>query len=215
LLYRRLWRSRQLYRNGMFAQCFSRERSTKDVQGQVPTTLAEFTLDAGDGHSYYDLSLVDGYNLPIAVVLQTNNNQSLQKLPGYLTNPSCVGSVGDLQAPGYNPYGNGQSFLGTTGSNPLPFDNSTTLSQVAQWCPYNLQVSSSTGPSGGVYVYPDGNLNRPEFDPCFSACSKWNLPQDCCTGSYDSPSSCTPSQYSQAAKSVCPDAYSYGTLTGR
>ena len=155
---------------------------------------------------------MDGYNLPVAVVLQTNNNQSLQKLPGYLTNPSCVGSVGDLQAPGYNPYGNGQSFLGTTGSNPLPFDNSTTLADVAQWCPYNLQVSSSTGPNGGVYVYPDGNLNRPQFDPCFSACSKWSLPQDCCTGSYDSPSSCKPSQYSQAAKSVCPDAYSYGTL---
>lgn len=169
-------------------------------------------MDAGDGHSYYDLSLVDGYNLPVAIQLVAGPSTTLQNLPGHLTNPSCVGSVGDLQSPGYNPYNNGQSFLGTTGDSPLSFDNKTTLSAVAQWCPYNLQVSSSTGPSGGVYIYPDGSINRPEFDPCYSACSKWNLPVDCCTGQYNSPSTCQPSQYSQSAKGVCPDAYSYGEL---
>jgi beta-mannosidase len=168
------------------------------------------TMDAGDGHTYYDISLVDGYNLPMAMVLQTNNNQQLSSIPHYLTNPSCVGSVGDMQPPGYNPYSGGQTFLNTDAQNPLPFNNMTTLSQVAQWCPYNLQVSSSTGPNGGVYIYPDGSINRPEFDPCYSACSKWNLPQDCCTGQYNSPSACKPSQYSQNAKGVCPDAYSYG-----
>ena len=112
------------------------------------------------------------------------------------------------------PYTSGQgNFLGTNASDPLSFENQETLADIAQWCPFNLEVSSSTGPAGGVYVYPDGNLNRPAFDPCFSACAKWNLPQDCCTGQYSSPSSCSPSQYSKAAKSVCPDAYSYGKST--
>ncbi len=147
----------------------------------------------------------------MAVVLHSNSNSSFNQLPANLTNPSCVGTVGNLQPPNYNPYqnGNGQ-FLGTSSSNPLPFENTVTLSKVAQWCPWDLQVSSSTGPSGGVYIYPDGNVDRPQFDPCYSACAKYNKPQDCCTGSYDSPSACSPSGYSKAAKAVCPDAYSYG-----
>ncbi|KAB8437359.1 hypothetical protein FH972_025039 [Carpinus fangiana] len=115
--------------------------------GVTPVTLAEFTLDPGSGQSFYDISLVDGYNLPLAI---------------------------------------------------------------PQWCPWALQASTSTAPAGGIYVYPDMSVNRPWFDPCFSACAKNGRDEDCCIGSYDSPSSCTPSAYSKAAKAVCPDAYSYG-----
>ncbi|KAL6493028.1 Thaumatin-like protein 1 [Orobanche gracilis] len=35
-----------------------------------PATLAEFTLDGGGGKDFYDVSLVDGYNLPMLVVPQ-------------------------------------------------------------------------------------------------------------------------------------------------
>ncbi|KAG6332293.1 hypothetical protein ID866_6796 [Astraeus odoratus] len=38
--------------------------------GVPPATLAEFSLDQSDGQDYYDVSLVDGYNLPISI---TNN----------------------------------------------------------------------------------------------------------------------------------------------
>lgn len=183
-----------------------------DPQGEVPTTLAEFTFDAGDGHTYYDISLVDGYNLPIAIQMLPESNTSFQNIPQRLTNPSCVGTVGEAQNPGYNPYSGGQTFLGTTAQHPLQFENNETRSDIAQWCPWALQTQTSSGPNGGVYVYPDGQLNRPAFDPCLSACAKYNQPQDCCTGAYDSPSSCTPSQYSKSAKAVCPDAYSYGRL---
>jgi len=173
----------------------------------------EFTLDAGDGHTYYDISLVDGYSIPIGLILQPGNNVSLEAIPPNLTNPICIGTVGNLQPPGYDPYSSGQAnFMGTNSSSPLSFNQNTTLSQVAQWCPWDLQLSSSTGPSGDVYIYPDGDLNRPQFDPCYSACSRYNKPQDCCTGSYSSPQTCSPSAYSTAAKTVCPDAYSYGML---
>lgn len=150
----------------------------------------------------------------MGVILLPGSNASLAAVPPNLTNPSCVGTVGNLQPPNYNPYTSGMSnFLGTNSSYPLTFNQNTTLAQVAQWCPWNLQVSSSTGPSGDVYISPDGDLNRPAFDPCYSACSKWNLAQDCCTGSYGTPQTCKPSQYSQSAKAVCPDAYSYGLLS--
>jgi len=35
--------------------------------GVPPATLAEFTLRATDGLDYYDVSVVDGYNLPMAI----------------------------------------------------------------------------------------------------------------------------------------------------
>lgn len=31
------------------------------------STLAEFTLSASDGNDWYDVSLVDGYNLPMRI----------------------------------------------------------------------------------------------------------------------------------------------------
>lgn len=33
-----------------------------------PVSLAEFTLDGWQGQDYYDVSLVDGYNLPLAII---------------------------------------------------------------------------------------------------------------------------------------------------
>lgn len=72
----------------------------------MPVSLAEFTLDAGDGHTYYDISLVDGYNLPMALVLQPLENVTLDDIPPNLTNPSCQGTAGLLAQKGYDPYPN-------------------------------------------------------------------------------------------------------------
>lgn len=56
-------------------------RNVTDIQkGDVPVSLAEFTLDAGDGHTYYDISLVDGYNVPMAIVLQPLENVTLDDI---------------------------------------------------------------------------------------------------------------------------------------
>src|SRR5688572_18725679 len=76
----------------------------KCMQGDVPVSLAEFTLDAGDGHTYYDISLVDGYNLPMAIILQPLQNASLDDIPPNLIHPSCEGTVGLLKQKGYDPY---------------------------------------------------------------------------------------------------------------
>jgi hypothetical protein len=35
--------------------------------GDPPATLAEITLDGANGDDFYDISLVDGYNLPLAM----------------------------------------------------------------------------------------------------------------------------------------------------
>ncbi|KAL7117521.1 hypothetical protein ACP275_03G076500 [Erythranthe tilingii] len=51
-----------------------------------PATLAEFTLDGDAGKDFYDVSLVDGYNLPMLVVPQGGSG----------LNCSNTGCVGDL-----------------------------------------------------------------------------------------------------------------------
>lgn len=35
--------------------------------GQPPVSLAEFTLNGHGSQDYYDVSMVDGYNLPILI----------------------------------------------------------------------------------------------------------------------------------------------------
>ncbi|EUC29834.1 glycoside hydrolase family 2 protein [Bipolaris zeicola 26-R-13] len=177
--------------------------------GDVPVSLAEFTLDAGDGHTYYDISLVDGYNLPMAIILQPLENVTLDDLPPNLTNPSCQGTDGLLAPQGYDPYSENPNFLRTNSSFPLPFDQDVDGNRISRWCPWDLQQTPPEKPGDGVYPYPDDNIKRPQFNPCYSACAKNNRPEDCCTGKYGSPSSCSPSQYSKNVKKVCPDAYSY------
>ena len=174
-------------------------------------TLAEFTLATSSGQTFYDISLVDGYNLPLAIIslYPESDNSSLTQIPPNLTNPICIGTAALLTAQGDT----SDSNSGTNSSYPIPLDESVSVSDVASWCPWDLQVNIPTVPFDGVYSYPDSNIQRPGFDPCFSACAKYGQASDCCTGSYDSPDACQPSSYSTAAKSVCPDAYSYGTCT--
>ena len=171
-------------------------------------TLAEFLLRSSSGQSFYDISLVDGYNLPMAIVLIPSG--SLLDVPPNLTNPVCIGSGSLLAANPYSPYTTTDVVLGTNASYPLLLDRTQTSATVAQWCPWELQRLPPSRPMNGMYSYPDNNVVRPIFEPCFSACAHTGSPSDCCTGSYNSPESCKPSAYSRAAKRVCPDAYSYG-----
>lgn len=181
-----------------------------EIAGASPATLAEFTLDGGQDQTFYDISLVDGYNLPMAIVMTPDSNHAnIRSNFGSETNPVCVASVGNLAPQTFNPYANGQQFLGTNSQNPLPFNTKVTAQNVANWCPWDLQVNAPLAPGDGVYPYPDSNVQRPAFNPCLSACAKYNSDGYCCLGSSNGPDKCSPNYYSKAAKNVCPDAYSY------
>lgn len=150
---------------------------------------------------FYDLSLVDGYNLPIGLVYIPAANTT--EIPPNFVNAACIATAGYLAAPDRT----GTYYTNT--SYPIPYEDSQTNSGIAGWCPWDLQAYPPSKPGDGVYPYPDDNIQRPIFDPCKSACAATNSPADCCTGKYDSSSSCKPSEYSQSAKAMCPDAYSY------
>ena len=38
------------------------------LEGQIPASLAEFTLNGDGGLSYYDISYVDGSNIPLRII---------------------------------------------------------------------------------------------------------------------------------------------------
>jgi hypothetical protein len=175
-------------------------------QGATPCTLAEFNLRGGvsQDQTFYDLSLVDGYNLPMGVVYIPAANTS--DIPPNLTNPACIATAGYLaEASRTGPAGD----QGSNSTYPIPWESRITNDDVSRWCPWDLQAYPPSKPGDGVYPYPDDNIQRPVFDPCLSACAATNSAQDCCTGSYNDPGVCKPSLYSQSAKAVCPDAYSF------
>lgn len=159
--------------------------------------------------TFYDVSLVDGYNVPIGIVYLGNasGNSNLSDIPPNLTNPICIATAALLTDPGDAP----DARQGHNSSSPYPIPLEHTLSQsaVQGWCPWDLQLDPLPKPGDGVYPYPDDNIPRPLFDPCYSACAKWHSPEYCCTGKYNSPGACSPSYYSTQAKRMCPDAYSY------
>lgn len=172
------------------------------VKGNTPVTLAEFDLKGGVNgkQTFYDISLVDGYNLPMGLTYIPGNDTDLQAIPPNLTNCACIGTTGLLSD---------SPSTSTNSSYLIPYDTKTTNSDLSRWCPWDLQQNPPTKPGDGVYPYPDDNIQRPAFSPCLSACAKTNSPSDCCTGSYNDPGVCKPSLYSSQAKAVCPDAYSY------
>ncbi|KAJ7553998.1 hypothetical protein O6H91_06G122900 [Diphasiastrum complanatum] len=70
--------------------------------GSPPATLAEFTLNGANGKDYYDVSLVDGYNLPISVAPSRSSGSSSVSInssgSSSSSTPSCgvAGCTGDL-----------------------------------------------------------------------------------------------------------------------
>ncbi|KAM7523118.1 hypothetical protein LguiA_013020 [Lonicera macranthoides] len=60
-------------------------------------------------------------------------------------------------------------------------------------CPQELVVKDANGAAVG----------------CKSACLAFKTPQYCCTGSFDTPQTCPPTNYSMFFKQRCPQAYSF------
>lgn len=174
-----------------------------EFSGATPATLAEFTLAGGinGSQTFYDISLVDGYNIPVGINHIPSKNTTF--IPPNLTNCACIATAGWL----YETSQTGTYY--TNSSYPVPLEDYETNDDVRSWCPWPLLAFPPTKPGDGIYPYPDDNIQRPLFSPCNSACSASGSDKDCCVGKYHDPDVCKPSAYSKAAKAICPDAYSF------
>lgn len=179
--------------------------------GNPPATLAEFNLAGGTGASqnFVDLSLVDGYNVPVGLTYVANpNDDTTISPPANLVSPACIATAGYLSAQNRT----GTEFY-TNATYPMPYEAGQGNGRVGHWCPWDLQTPldpDGNKPGAGVYPYPDDDVARPVFDPCLSACQHTGSARDCCTGDkYGTAGNCPRSLYSRRAKAVCPDAYSF------
>ncbi|XP_034911995.1 thaumatin-like protein 1b [Populus alba] len=55
--------------------CASGRIECRGAGGIPPASLAEFAVRANDGHDYYDISLVDGFNIPLSVIPQGGSSE--------------------------------------------------------------------------------------------------------------------------------------------
>lgn len=65
--------------------------------GEPPVSLAEFTLDGSSNHDFYDVSLVDGYNLPLDITPSTASSSASSNSSTGTTNCQRVGCDSDLR----------------------------------------------------------------------------------------------------------------------
>ena len=48
--------------------------------GDSPTTVAEFTLQTGQNNDFYDVSLIDGFNVPVEMKTECDGSVSTKRL---------------------------------------------------------------------------------------------------------------------------------------
>ncbi|CAN6290057.1 unnamed protein product [Urochloa humidicola] len=147
-----------------------------------PATLAEFTLDGSGGLDFFDVSLVDGYNVPMLIVPQGAGGGAGAGAGGSGGNGSAADS-GKCMATGC-------------------------LVDLNGACPADLRVMATTASTGGAAGAGAGAGGGGPV-ACRSACEAFGTPQYCCSGAYGNPNTCKPSTYSQFFKTACPRAYSY------
>ncbi|KAH8169915.1 thaumatin family protein [Sarocladium implicatum] len=202
----RVWGRTNCTVDGDSCSCTTGDCSHKldcESSGVTPATLAEFTLEGGlhGGQTFYDISLVDGYNLPMGINYIPAKNTSF--IPPNLTNAACIATPGWL----YKPNKTGTYY--SNDSFPIPLEDSESNDSIKNWCPWPFLAFPPKKPGDGVYPYPDDDVQRPVFSPCNSACAATGKDSDCCVGKWHDPEKCKPGRYSNSIKAICPDAYSF------
>ncbi|KAK7337133.1 hypothetical protein VNO77_17693 [Canavalia gladiata] len=149
----RFWARTECSNNGgrfscATADCASGQVACNGAGAVPPATLAELRAEANGGQDFYDISNVDGFNLPMSIAPQ--------------------GGTGECKA-------------------------SSCPANINAACPSQLQVKGANG----------------KVVACKSACVAFNDPKYCCSGAFNTPDKCPPSNYSQFFKQQCPQAYSY------
>ncbi|KAL4079433.1 thaumatin [Scleroderma citrinum] len=135
--------------------------------GVPPATLAEFSLDQSNGQDYYDVSLVDGYNLPMSI---TNNvGCHIADCPVDL-GPNCPSPLkGPFDSTGY-PVGCKSACVANLDGDPTNSPN----------CCSGQYDTAATCPSSGVAYYSYFKTNCPNsycyaFDES-SGTALWQCP---------------------------------------
>lgn len=180
-----------------------------------PVSLAEITFAGWGGLDYYDISLVDGYNLPIRMEptggFEKTNHGKYDCNPAGChadLNAKCPAELATKNSGGETWIADIKKFMQVAQAR----KSSEQLMWRAWSNSYYVLHSSivkSTKPSYLTTYFSHAGWTV----SCMSACMKFNTDQYCCRGAHDQPHTCKardwPVNYPAIFKSACPDAYSY------
>jgi hypothetical protein len=171
--------------------------------GQPPASLAELQLGGFGDQDFYDVSLVDGYNLPISIAPQAGT--FIRQNPGSPYDCGTPGCSADLNLTCPSPLKmmvNGgvvgcMSAHEACGTNP----NNSALNCMQTQDLYGCQTGGPNNVSGSCYSAGASSqcCGCPSWSPagaCQNHNPKWETPA-------------LPETYAQPFKSACPTAYSF------
>ncbi len=171
--------------------------------GSPPASLAEITLSGTAGSDIYDVSLVDGYNLPIAIAPQpgtfnkTNPNSSYN-----CGTPTCSSDL-NLNCPQSLQQVVSGSVVGCMSAH-IACSNNPSSAGLNCAANQDLYSCTSNGPNNVMgSCYTNGASNQ-----C-CGCPSWS-PAGACKGhnpKWESPA--LPETLAQPFKTACPTAYSF------
>ncbi|GLT25755.1 hypothetical protein SLA2020_008640 [Shorea laevis] len=76
------------------ADCGSRQVACNGKGGAPPVTLLEFMLASNGGQDFYDISLVDGFNLPVSITPQVSSGETCTPIScGVNINKVCLSDL--------------------------------------------------------------------------------------------------------------------------
>lgn len=189
------------------------------VGGAPPATLAEFTLmppDAPLGLDFYDVSNVDGSNIPVRIDAApgtfTPDPPDGAVVDYYCGSPGCTADCGPLQACAWD--------LGTTCPpelQVLAMGEQVGCRSAGQGCaidPNNpaldcAQYNDLYGCVGGGPNDVVGSCYSQDAAPTCCGCPSWSPPGECNNhfAKWELPS--PPEKYAKVFKDACPTAYSF------
>ncbi|GLT76960.1 hypothetical protein SLA2020_485910 [Shorea laevis] len=203
------------------ADCGSGQVTCNGMGGAPPASLAEFTLASEGRQDYYDLSLVDGFNLPVSITPQGGSGPTCTTT-NCAANPHfihiCSSACCTLLLSFYS------SISIIFAAKLLHFAaklqlHSLSISSLIAAMKWQFHFIISAGLIATFFAIIPTNAVCPSelaltgsdesIIGCKSACVVFNQPQCCCTGQYNSADTCKPTNYSMIFKNQCPQAYSY------
>lgn len=169
--------------------------------GVPPTSLAEFTLGAPD---FYDVSLVDGYNLPMAVAVQsgTYTGGNNPNAPYDCGAPTCSSDV-NASCPDPLKLTVGGKVVGCRSAHQActanPTDPALSCATVG-----DLYDCSKGGPNA-----VSGSCYSPGADNKCCGCPSWSAAGTCNAHNPKWEAPALPEVYAKPFKTACPSAYSF------
>ena len=172
--------------------------------GKPPATLVEFTFEGFGGKDFYDVSLVDGYNLPMGVAPKPGTfTKGDPSDPYECGGPACTSDVNPSCPPELSQKNTSNEVVGCRSPHQACTENpNDAVLNCAQMD--DLYDCTPGGPNN-----VKGSCYSPNAPVECCGCPPWSPPGTCKNHNPKWEAPAKPGVYAQLFKDACPTGYSY------